>query len=186
MGAMSVVLVDDPAANRQFDLGCTLERRGAWRLGARVVPGEIAAADAMAEDVAAIAAASAITAGAPVPLRNYRIGDPGPTLGPGLALGPALDELVRRVPPPFAVIVFVSLATLPFVEALHLDPRSRPLLKIGVTSPRLDPAFTLAQKLFADGKLQHHEHTPALERVLGRRLESMLAAHRAAGAPPVR
>jgi hypothetical protein len=38
--------------------------------------------------------------------------------------------------------------------------------------------YTAAQKLLADGKLQYHEHTQSLERVLGRRLESMLAAHR--------
>src|SRR6188474_2218927 len=107
MSAMSVVLVDDPAANRHFDLRRTLERRGAWRLAARVVPADM-----------------------PVPA--YRVGDPDATRAPALALAAALDELVRRVPPPFAVVVFVSLATLPFVEALHLDPRSRPLLKIGV------------------------------------------------------
>src|SRR5262245_17029568 len=114
MSPMSVVLVDDPTANRQFDLRRTLERRGAWRLKARVVPGNAVAAEE-SDAAAAIAAASAISAGAPVSSREYGVGAPDAKRMQPLALGAALEALVRQVPPPFATVVFVSFATLPFV-----------------------------------------------------------------------
>jgi hypothetical protein len=171
--------VDDKQENRQFDLERSLTRHGWGRVRARVLPDELAANGSAADpaDIAA-AAASAISAGAPIALHLYRVELEAAPVAPPMRLGAALDELLQRVPVPFTVVVFVSWATLPFVEALHLEPRSRGLLKIGITGARLDPAYTVAQKLRADGKLHYHEHTQSLERVLGPRLESMVAAHR--------
>lgn len=180
MKSSSLVLVDDPVENRFFDLARVLARRGAGTLAAIVLPAPLSDATTAftVPDGDVIWKACATTAGAPVAMRQYRVGRPGSVAAAlPLPLAPAIEELLRVVPPPFAVVAFVSRATLPMLEGLHADARTQPLLKLGVTGAQLDAAFTLAEKLADDRKLHYHEHTLSLERVLGRRLESMIQAH---------
>jgi hypothetical protein len=146
-------------------------------------------AAAPAADGVELAAACAITAGHPVPHGSFRLlrlaskNAPPPALHPATAV---VDALAAVVPPPFALVVFVSASTLPLVEALHADPRTRNSLRVGVTGWRLDPDYTLAQKLVDSRKLHYHEHGKTLERVLCQRLEKMVRAQAmAAAASPV-
>jgi hypothetical protein len=121
-----------------------------------------------------------------VPLPPYRARYLSRTVisGSRFAAAQSADALARLVGPPFVLVVFLSVATLPLVEALHADERTRPLLKLGITGWRLDPDYNLTQKLVAQGKLHYHEHGVSLERLLCRRLDLMLRAHAAQVGPP--
>jgi hypothetical protein len=178
----AILLVDDPEANHVFDLRAVLERGRVGPLVAVARPGERLANDSAP---AAIVAASAVSAGAPVPMRAYVVENARtPFASEQRPVGAAVEALVAAAgTPPAALVVFVSVATLPLVEALHADPRTRTWLRLGITDVKLDPAYTLAQKLVFDRKLHYHEHTLSLERLLDKRLHSMWEAHAARPVP---
>jgi len=172
-----LVLVDDPVANDVFDLQGLLAAGDSGHLAAIAVAVP-AAAGAASEALAA----GALTAGADLAAVRYRVTWPGAS---GVRDGAeregtpeeAVGFFLERPGLPFAVIVFVSSATLPMVEALHAEERTRPLFKLGVTGPRLDTPYNLARKLVRDGKIHYHEHTLTLPVVLHKRFATMVRAH---------
>ena len=184
----AIVLVEDPCTKPRFDLAAAVGRSRHAKLAVVVeaVPGEPAADGTVpSSDGAALAAACATTFGAPVVLGRFRVRQPGREASgtPAVHAGDALSAVVQRAGPKLLVIGSVSLLTLPLWEALHADPRTRAALKIGITSPQLDLNWNLAQKLFVDGKLHLHEHSLALERMLGPRIDTVLARHASRGVP---
>jgi len=176
--SLPLVLVDDPTRPVPFDLVRTVKAcptRLAW-----IVEPVGASTDAAAEGEA-LAAACAATAGSPVALPRYRahvFGDRRRAPAE-FAAAQTAETLAGLVPPPFVLVVFVSRATLPLVEAVHADSRTRALLRIGITGWKLGPEYNLAQKLVAQGKLEYHEHAMTLERTFCQRLGRMLEAHAA-------
>ena len=151
-----LVLVDDPIANDLFDLKGLLATGASGHLAAIAVPSQGGAG-------------------------RYRIDSPG---GSGAPIASregtpedAIGWFLERPSLPFAVIAFVSSATLPLLEALHADPRTRDLFKLGITGPRLDTPYNLARKLVRDGKIHYHEHTLTLPVVLHKRFATMLRAY---------
>lgn len=172
-----LVLVDDPIANDLFDLRGLLATGDSGHLAA-IAMATPAAAGATSEAVEA----GARTAGADIVSVRYRVLSPGSKgVRENSELEGTPEEAVgfflERPGLPFAVIVFVSPATLPLVEALHTDERTRPLFKLGVTGPRFDNPYNLARKLIRDGKIHYHEHTLTLPVVLHKRFATMLRAH---------
>lgn len=158
-----LVLVDDPIANDLFDLKGLLAGGTSGQLAAIATPLE--------------------AGGAAGPAR-YRVVSPGGSGEPIATRDGTPEEVIgfflERPGLPFAVIGFVSSATLPLLEALHADPRTRDLFKLGITGPRFDTPYNLARKLIRDGKIHYHEHTLTLPVVLHKRFATMLRAHAAA------
>ena len=188
---LSAILVDDPTRHAPFDLARVLKRCGAVNLALVVEPEPGPTPEDAGTDGTALAAACAATYGAPVPLPRYQARYLSRTVisGSRFAAADSAAALARLVRPPFVLVVFSSAATLPLIEALHADERTRALLKLGITGWRLDPDYNLTQKLVSQGKLHYHEHGVSLERLLCRRLEVMQRAHAAqvgtpAGTPP--
>ena len=184
----AIVLVNDPVVNRRFDLAAAVGRARRVRLALVVEPAPAEAAgihSAPSGDGDALAAACAATFGAPVAPGRFFLHLPGRPSGSatGLFAAEAVAALVQQAGPAAVVVGVVSLQTLPLWEALHADPRTQGAPKIGITSPRLDLNWNLAQKLLADGKLQLHEHSSTLERTLGRRIDTLLAGHVNRGVP---
>jgi hypothetical protein len=182
-----LVLVDDPLENDLFDLRRLLAGRGPCTLVgvATPIPGPTVAADTTPAR-AAIAAASAVTSGAPTPLPGYRLVAVRDKRAAErtFEVQDAVAVLADLAPGRAVVVAFVSPATLPVLEALHADPRTRPWLKLGVTGAHLDRNYNIARKLVYDGKLAYHEHSNALDGVLIQRLELMLRSYTAPAAAP--
>ncbi len=172
-----LVLVDDPIANDLFDLQGLLATGDSGHLAAIAI-----AVPAATGAISAAVAAGARTAGSDIVSVSYRVTSPG---SKGVreeselegTPEEAVEFFLQRPGLPFAVIVFVSAATLPMVEALHTDERTRALFKLGVTGPRFDTPYNLARKLVRDGKIHYHEHTLTLPVVLHKRFATMLRAH---------
>jgi hypothetical protein len=183
----AIVLVNDRIANRRYDLLAALRRARRARVVAVVEPASEPVAPprpAGSADGDGVAAAAAATFGAPVALGRFLVQRPGET-GGGQAVyaEETVASLLQRAGSVPVFVGVVSLATLPLWEALHADARTQAALKIGITSPRLDADWNLAQKLVADGKLQLHEHSATIERMLARHLDTLLAGHTSRGVP---
>jgi hypothetical protein len=157
-----LVLVDDPGANDLFDLKGLLGGGASGYLAASVVP----KSGADGPQAGLFTVAWAADAGGRDDRRD------------GTATM-VIEALLDKPALPFAVVAFVSAATLPFLEALYADERTRGVFKLGVTGPRLDTPYNLARKLIRDGKIHYHEHTLTLPVVLHKRLATMQRAHAA-------
>lgn len=173
----NLVLVQDPRELGFLDLERLLSGRGPGKLSAVVEAAGEASGTLPSE-----------TAGAPIPVTRYRLRGAGKRNGStaeDLDAAAAVERIVAQVPPPFAVVALVSFATLPLLEALHADSRTRDFFKWGITGVQLDTNYNLARKLYFDGKIHYHEHTLSLHKVIRKRLVSMIEAHaERAVAPP--
>ena len=165
----AVVLFDDPRESGPLDLESALGKRGPFRLVAVLEPeaaGPPAPSPAAARYCFRHAAAKNGAA------------------RPSFVASEAPAALLQLGAADFAVVAFVSPATVPLLVALHGDARTRPFLRCGVTLPRLDRDYNLAQTLISEGKLHYHEHSQHVEEMLPKRLKTMLrvqSARQAAG-----
>jgi len=173
------LLLDDPHANDQYDLRGTLAN---WRHGLAGVIEPVRqeprgpSGDGKGPETAAAGKNDSDTTRALKTARvRYRLEIQGGTAREFEAAdGP---DLVRTLGAPLVVVGFVSAATFPLFTTLAQHGATRGFLRVGVTGVRMDHAYNLARKLFADGDIAYHEHTRTLTRVLCSRLDLMLAAH---------
>lgn len=173
------LLLDDPQANDQYDLRGTLE---SWRHGlagviepVRQEPSGPSGDGKGPESAVAGKNDSDTTRALKTARVRYRLESRGgATREFEVADGP---ELVRTLGASLVVVGFVSPATFPLFTALAQHEATRGFLRIGVSGVRMDHAYNLARKLFADGDIAYHEHTRTLTRVLCHRLDLMLTAH---------
>lgn len=172
-----VVLIDDPVENSHYDLQRTL---GKWTGDLVAVITPVAEADtAPAGDGAADfvgkndSEATRALKNAPV---RYRIAGKKTDERAFLA-GEAAGILAPFAGDALILVSFVSYATTPLIVALAHADAFKGALQVGVTGVRLDTNYNLARKLIVDGLIHYHEHTRALERVLGNRLNLMMTAH---------
>ena len=184
-----VVLLDDPAANDEYDLEAIL---GKWSHG---IAGIITPLDAAMQGndgsaPASDATAVASTAGeglAPAGRSDsettltlkrarirYRLRGKGATREFDVAASP---PIVRALGGSLLVVGFVSAATFPLLVALGQHADTRDFLRVGITGVRLDYSYNLARKLIVDGVISYHEHTRTMAKVLCARLELMRVEH---------
>ena len=167
----AVVLFDDPKESGPLDLESALAKRGPFRLVAVLEPEP---------------AGDSAPPGARYRFRRAAAKNgAGPPRFTASEVPAHLSQLGAGA---FVVVAFVSPATVPLLVALHADPRTRPFLRCGVTLPRLDRDYNLAQTLISEGKLHYHEHSQHVEEMLPKRLKAMLrvqSARQAAAGGPV-
>ena len=184
-----VVLLDDPAANDEYDLEAIL---GGWPHGIAGIIKPLdattqggggsapAATEAEPAGGASIAAAGKSDSETTLTLKRARIRyclrGKRAAREFDVAAGP---PIVRELGESLLVVGFVSAATFPLLVALAQHADTRDFLRVGITGVRLDHSYNLARKLIVDGVISYHEHTRTLNRVLCARLELMRIEHAA-------
>jgi hypothetical protein len=183
----ALVLCDDPRESGSFELESALAKRGPFRLIAVLEP-EPAETSPIRTADDGISTVATTYAGTTRPEARYRFRQAASKNGSGprsFGASEAAATLSQLAAGPFVLVAFVSPATVPLVAALHADERTRAFLRCGVTLPRLDRDYNLAQTLVSEGKLHYHEHSQHLEKMLQKRLQTMLrllgAGQKAAG-----
>ena len=184
-----VVLLDDPAANDEYDLEAILRK---WPHGIAGIITPLDAAmqvdDGWAPTTDATAVGSAEGEGMVAAGRSdsettltlkrarirYRLRGKGAARELDVATSP---PIVRALGASLLVVGFVSAATFPLLVALGQHADTRDLLRVGITGVRLDHSYNLARKLIVDGVISYHEHTRTMAKVLCARLELMRVEH---------